>query len=292
MVDEITNLFCNIDDFCKIVKQNSPALLGSLNKRGPKSRLTMSEIMTIYTYYHSSGFKNFKAYYLFLYNCQRSLFPNMVSYNRFVELIPTSMFMLLACLYSRMGKPSYNNFIDSTSVMVCKNKRIKRNKVFKDFAAIGKTSIGWFFGFKLHLMVNEYGELLAFTITPGNVSDTGPVAKMCKLFKIMGKIFGDKGYISSELFQELFEKGVQLFTGLRSNMKNKLMNFYDKIMLRKRAIIETIIDQLKNISDIEHSRHRSVFNFFSNMLGGLLAYTFKDKKPCIKLAGLRLITPN
>lgn len=140
--------------------------------------------------------------------------------------------------------------------------------------------MGWFFGFKLHIIVNEIGELLAFKITKGNVDDRTPVKGLCK--KIKGKLFGDKGYLSTKLFEQLWGKGIQLITGIRNKMKNKLMDSTDKILLRKRFLIETINDQLKNISDIEHSRHRSPINFLVNLISGLISYTHQNKKPSIK----------
>ncbi len=92
------------------------------------------------------------------------------------------------------------------------------------------------------------------------------------------KLFGDRGYLSQALFEQLWEQGVQLVTKVRNNMKNKLLPLFDKLLLRKRSIIETVNDQLKNISQIEHSRHRNPFNFFVNLIAGLVAYTFREKK--------------
>lgn len=170
-------------------------------------------------------------------------------------------------------------FIDSTSIAVCHNKRIQRNKVFQGFAKRGKTTAGWFYGFKLHIIINDKGEILAFQLTPGNVSDVSVVNSLSK--GIFGKMFGDKGYISSELGKKLLNRGLELFTSVRSNMKQKLMSVNDKILLRKRSLIETVNDQLKNISQIEHSRHRSVSNFLVNLLAGLTAYCHQQKKPSL-----------
>ena len=153
--------------------------------------------------------------------------------------------------------------------------------MFKKVAQRGKTSTGWFYGFKLHLVVNDSGELLAFHITPANVDDRKPVLEMVK--GLSGKLFGDKGYISKALFEALFEQGLQLITRLRKNMKNALMPMIDKILLRKRSLIETINDQLKNISQIEHSRHRSVANFMVNLVAGLIAYTHQPRKPSLNI---------
>ena len=147
--------------------------------------------------------------------------------------------------------------------------------------------MGWFFGFKLHLIVNEVGEILSFQITQGNVSDINPVKTLTK--GLWGKLFGDRGYISSSLFEELLAKNLQLITRLRNNMKNKLMDIKDKILLRKRALIETINDQLKNISQIEHSRHRSPSNFLINLLSGLIAYCHQKKKPSLNLPKTSLV---
>ncbi len=129
--------------------------------------------------------------------------------------------------------------------------------------------------------MNDAGELLAYMITAGNIDDRKPVPGLVQ--KVFGKVFGDKGYISSDLFDRLMQQGVQLITKIKSNMKNKLMPLIDKLMLRKRGIVETIIDQLKNISQIEHSRHRSPTNFLVNLLSGLIAYTLRPKKPSLNL---------
>ena len=147
--------------------------------------------------------------------------------------------------------------------------------------------MGWFYGFKLHLAVNDRGELLACCLTPGNVDDRTPVPHLVK--RLRGKLFGDRGYVSAPLTQLLFEQGLQLITRLRKNMKNHLMSLSDKLLLRKRVIIEAIIDQLKNISQIEHSRHRSPTNFVVHMIAGLIAYSHQEKKPGLHLNELTLL---
>jgi len=141
--------------------------------------------------------------------------------------------------------------------------------------------MGWFYGFKLHLIVNEQGELLAVQLTPGNVDDRKPLAEMSK--NLFGKLFGDKGYLSQALFEALYERGLELITSLRKGMKPQLMRLTDRLLLRKRFIIETITDQLKNVSQIEHTRHRSPTNFAVNLIAGLIAYTHQPKKPAIRL---------
>jgi hypothetical protein len=174
------------------------------------------------------------------------------------------------------------SFVDSTPVRVCKNKRIKANKVFKGIATVGKSTMGWFYGFKLHIVINDRVEIINFMIPQGNMDDSTPLKTEGFLKKIFGKLFGDKGYISEKLFEILFTDRIYLVTGIRNNMKNSLMNMHDKIMLRKQSVIETKNDELKNMCQIEHSRHRSFVNFIVNILACLAAYGFFPKKPSIK----------
>ncbi len=279
---DLTKLFCNIDDFVKEVeKKNDPNLLISRTKkkRGVSSMMSLSEMMTIVVLYHSSNYKNFKSFYHFLKEQKHSEFPSLLSYSRFVEWIPYCLFPLTQFLQTKMGEATGINYIDSTSINVCKNIRIPRNKVFKGIATRGKSSMGWFFGFKLHIIINEKGELLSFAFTKGNVHDIVPMKILCK--KIKGKLFGDKGYCSKKATNELLLMGIELLTNVRSNMKKKYMSVRDSILLRKRFIIETVNDILKNGCNIEHSRHRSPMNFLVNLVAGLVSYTYQDKKPSI-----------
>lgn len=212
-----------------------------------------------------------------------SEFPETVSYNRFVELQQKALLpMVIFLKMMRLGSCTGISIVDSTPLRVCNNKRIFNHKVFDGIAQRGKSTMGYFFGFKLHLVVNEKGEILNFVITPGNVDDREPLKDSNFLNRIFGKLFADKGYIGQKLFEQLFVDGIHLITGLKRNMKNCLMSISDKIMLRKRSIIETINDELKNICQVEHSRHRSFGNFLTNLISGLLAYSFLPKKPSIK----------
>ena len=199
-----------------------------------------------------------------------------------MAVIPTALVPLCVSLQTRKGQATGIAFIDATSLVVCHNRRIYSHRVFKKIARRGKTSVGWFYGFKLHLVVNDRGELLAFQVTPGNVDDRRPVPRLAK--GLTGKLFGDRGYISQKLFEALLEQDLQLITKLRKGMQNKLLPLVDKLLLRKRALIETINDQLKNISQIEHTRYRSVINWMVNLLAGLVAYTHQPKKPSLNLS--------
>jgi IS5 family transposase len=146
--------------------------------------------------------------------------------------------------------------------------------------------MGWFYGFKLHMVINDSGEILGFTFTPANISDVDTKSVLQITKDITGKLFGDKGYISKRLFELLYERGITLITKIRKNMKNKLLPLIDKILLRKMAIIETVNDELKNIYNLEHTRHRSPINAMVNWLGALIAYTYRQKKPSLKINSL------
>ncbi len=281
----LESLFCHIDDFCKCFEpQWKKRLLTEGKKTRQRTRiLCLSEIMTILVSFHQNHYRNFKHYYtdhVAVY--WRDAFPHLPSYQRFIEWIPSTLIPLCVYLKHCSGQCTGTGFIDSTSLKVCHNRRISQHKVFKGLSARGKTSVDWFFGFKLHLVVNELGELLNAQITPGNIDDRKPVKELVS--GLFGKVFADKGYVSEKLSSELFEHfGIQFFAKLKKNMKNKLMLLQDKLLARRRSIIETIIDQLKNISQIEHSRHRSPVNFCVNLICGLIAYCHQPKKPSINL---------
>lgn len=279
----LIELYCNVDDFWKSFKEEWDKHLIDTrkSKRGPEPELSTSEIMSIVILFHQSNYRTFKHFYFYVRNYMQKEFPKLISYSRFVNLMKNIFVPLFAYLLYLRGEVTGIAFIDSTSIAVCHNKRIQRNKVFNGFARRGKTTSGWFYGFKLHLIINDKGDILAFQLTPGNISDVSMAETLSK--GIIGKLFGDKGYISSELGRRLLEQGLELFTSIRSNMKQKLISLRDKILLRKRSLIETVNDQLKNISQIEHTRHRGIGNFLVNMLAGLAAYCHQPKKPSLKI---------
>jgi len=284
-MESLVELFVHVDDFCQIYLPKLEQHLlesGAIRRRRARS-LSMSEVMTILIHFHQSHYRNFKAYYCeHVLQHLRSEFPGLVSYTRFVDFIPSALLPL--CAYFRqacLGDCTGISFIDSTALKVCVNPRIASHKVFAGLAERGRTSTGWFYGFKLHLVINDRGELLNVMLTPGNVDDRKPVPKLVR--ELFGKLFGDKGYISKPLYELLRQTfGVQLVTKLRSNSKNRSpMPLADRLLLRKRALVETVIDQLKNISQVEHSRHRSVTSFMVNLLCGLIAYAHQPKKPSL-----------
>lgn len=277
---DILTVFFEIDEFCKLFEPlwNNHLLAGEVKKRNRGRSLSLSEVMTILTLFHISGYRNLKQFYLeFVCRYLKREFPRLVSYNRFVEFERDALIPLAAYLETKRGICTGISFVDSTKLAVCENLRIPQHKQFADLAKRGFTSTGWFFGFKLHVTVSECGELLSWFITPGNCDDRKPVPKLAR--KLWGKLFGDKGYISNPLKLLLKESSVELITKLKKNMKLQEISATDKILLRKRAIIESVFDQLKNISQIEHTRHRSFWNFLVNVIAGLTAYSWRETKP-------------
>ncbi len=285
----LTQLYCTIDDFCKMLEAElgKKRLLGS-EKSKNHSKITISEIATIALFYHYSGYKNFKSYYINHVKIHLTKeFPKAPSYSRMVEL-KQDIFWILALLAKAFaGSCTGISIIDSTSLEVCHNRRIYRHKIFKGLADRGKTSVKWFFGFKLHITINHLGEIISFFITPGNVSD-GNKDVLEKITKdIFGKLIADKGYVGH--FQDLYERGITIIHGIRSNMKNQLVSLFDKFLMHQRGIIETVFGLLKEDFNLEHSRHRSIAGFFVNIFTVLVAYAFRPKKPAINLNNAFLI---
>ena len=289
MKDKVTEIFYLVDEFCKefeLAKEGHVLTEDNGKKtRKRKFKMSDSEVITILILFHLGQFRNLKHFYInYVQKHMTDDFPQTVSYNRFTELqqkvlIPMTVFLQVSCL----GKCTGISFIDSTPLRVCHIKREKQNKVFKELAQKGKCSMGWFYGFKLHLVINDKGEILDFLFTHGNVDDRAPLKDKNFHDKIFGKLIADKGYISKTLFDNLFVDGIHLITKIKKNMKNSLMHIHDKVLLKKRALIETVNDELKNICQIEHTRHRSFGNFLSNLISGLIAYHYLPKKPSLNI---------
>ncbi|MDE5771463.1 MAG: IS982 family transposase [Ruminococcus sp.] len=278
-MEEQVAIFCDADDFCKAYeKYCRNKLLMDKEEVVPKTKMALSEIMTILIMYHLSGYRTFKWYYVnHVMKYQKQDFPTLVSYNRFVEIMKYALVpLLLYTIRARFGKCSGISFVDSTPLKVCDNHR-----VFSEYAAKGKSSMGWFYGFRLHMIINDKGEILSFCLTSGNIDDRNEDVMDSLTKEIFGKLFADRGYISQKLFEKLLKKDITLVTRAKKNMKNKLMDLYDRLMLRKRVVIESVNDFLKNICDTEYSRHRSVTNFLVNLVSALAAYSFLPKKPSV-----------
>ena len=289
-MDSLTETFCLIDDFCRAFEPawEQRLLTSGTKKRRRRSELSLSELMTLTVLFHQLRFRQFKSFYLD-YACRylRAEFPNLPSYNHCVELMPRCAVPLAALFESLKGQCDGISIADATSLAVCDNKRIPRHRVFKDTAERGKTSMGWFYGFKLHAIINSKGELIRLRLTTGNVDDRKPMPDLCK--GLFGQLFADKGYIAKWLTKALAEQNLQIITPLKKNMKAVSRTDFEKAILRRRALIETVFDELKNLCQIEHTRHRSVSNFLVNLMAGIVAYCLSGDKPSLKLTKVNLL---
>jgi hypothetical protein len=285
---QLIAIFCQIDDFCKEFDESiSQQLLTSPSKgqRGPECCLSVSEIMTIQILFQMIGYRNFKTFYTgFLKVYWLKYFPKIPSYQRFVELMSRAIFPLTFFIQLNAGIKTGIYYIDGSCLPVCHIKRSKRNKVFEKIAEYGKTSVGWFFGLKIHLIINNLGELIAFKITKGNVHDSTEAKSL--LSSLKGLAFGDRGYIGKKIFDELMKNGLKLITRKRKNMREKLtLTKYEKQLLNQRNLIETIFDCLKHKYHIWHTRHRSMLNAMANLMAALAAYTIEP----LSLSAFKLI---
>lgn len=293
----LLELFCHVDTFCQTFLPTWEQELRAHRQRSRRrsGQLAMREVMTIVMYFHPMRFRDFKTYYraYVLGHLQRE-FLTAVSYQRFVERMPPAIGPLCAYVQTCQGVCTGLSFVNSTALAVCHNRRICQHRVFRDLAQRGKTSLGWFYGFKLHVVINQYGEVLACQVTPGNVDDRRPVLKLAE--RLRGHLFGDKGYVSQPLTRWLLEtRRVRLVTQLKRNMANRLLLLHEKVILRRRALVETVCDQLKHLLQIEHSRHRSPTNFAVNLVAGLIAYCHQPNKPSMYRGGrpqLATVIPN
>jgi hypothetical protein len=284
-VADLVTIFCEIDDFCKEFEKQYEKKMLSAGKGERKRALTMTmgEVMTVSIWYHFSGYATFKDYYTkHVVEYMKSEF-NLVSYNRFIELrkfivVPLLVYLITKKLSSCTGV----SFIDSFKLEACHIKRASSHKTLKSIAKKGKTSTGWFYGTKVHLIINHKGEITSFHLSSGNVADNNENLLIKITKNVCGKLFGDKGYIvNPNLFEKLYESGVHMVTKIRANMKNKLMNTADKLLLKKRGLIESVGNILKSRLDLEHTRHRSVWGFLLHAVSSLVAYQTRENKPSL-----------
>lgn len=278
-----TELFCILDDFCKIFNESlEKSLISDQNHSTQKSALSLSEVMTIVILFHKSGYRFFKYFYCHMViPFWKSAFPKLLSYNRFIEIMPRCL-QALSCFFHQVkGTDTGISIIDSTKLVVCHNLRIKRHRVFKDLANRGKSSTGWFYGFKLHIVINSLGEIINLKVTSGNVHDVAVMEALT--LELKGILLGDKGYLSKTKVEALAARGLKLLTPSRKNMKHAQPKAsHEKELLSRRGLIETVNDQLKNLHQVEHSRHRSVNNFMVNIMAAVVAYCLNPNKPTFK----------
>lgn len=282
--DLLVSTFCHIDDFCQAFEANWQSV--SLPQTGRRwvtrtPRLSLSEVMTLLLLFPFSGCKTFKHYYTrFVLPSWGHFFPKLLSYNRFVEVAPFTIFPLFCFLKGLLGTHTGQGFIDSTALTVCHIARSASHRTFKAIAKKGKSTLGWFFGMKLHLVINDQGEILTFKLTPGNTDDRDPVPDLTE--GLVGSFYADRGYVSQALFEKLFARGIHLFAKPRKNMKNKLISLKDKAFSRARGLIECVFSKLKCVLQIEHHRHRSIWGFVVHLLSAIAAYCLDPKKPSLR----------
>jgi hypothetical protein len=286
---QLTDIFCEIDDFCNTLDDYTEhnMLTGPMRgKRGPAAGLAISEIMTILVMFQSSRMRDFKNFYTgLLCMYYKGYFPKLPSYERFVHLIQRAIFPLTIFTQLRAGKQTGIYYIDSTCLPVCHIKRSSRHQTFDAIAEYGHTSVGWFFGLKLHIVINNRGELMAFKMTSGNRHDSKVAVPLLKKFK--GLAFGDKGYLGKRIFEELFDAGIKLITRSRKNMKNKrILSRLERQLLDQRGIIETVIGHLKHCFQVWHTRHRSIMNALTHLLAALAAYTMRP----LQLGSIKMLS--
>lgn len=282
----LTEIYCDVDDFCKANQTLLAKILAATGfyRKPHPSQLTLAEIMTILIYYHLSPYKHFKAYYTRgMLGEHRRDFPDLVSYDRFIALIPRALFPLILYLAHRCRRSLRTGiyFIDSTRLEACDTHRAHQHRVLKGFASWGKTSMGWFYGLKLHLIINNLGEIIHVRLTDGSTSDTEPKVLFYLTNDLVGWVFGDKGYLVNAEKQAFVEHEGRVFFAAkpRSNMSPADLPLAAKRWSKKRGLIETVIGQHKQVCDLEHSRHRSATNAFVNIYASLVAYSFFERKP-------------
>jgi hypothetical protein len=285
---KLTEIFINCDDFCQQFQLH--CLQEGYEKEVKPRQMHESEMMTILIYYHHSGMKCFKYYYeQIISKALRSYWKKPYAYAAFVAQIPRVNLLLFAFLSAcRLATTTEANYIDSTPLVVCHNRRKQKNKTgrhpaFKNRARTGKTSTGWFFGFKLHAIINEKGQLVVFRITRGNVADNNVDLLQKLTERLKGFLYGDKGYLT-QLADKLKARGVEIITKYRKKMGLQPLSYKKSYYLRHRGLIETVFDCLKNLCDLDHTRHRTgppggPINFLVNIWSALLAYTFFDQWP-------------
>lgn len=285
----IVSLLCKIDDFfleyAAYISSHCLPSEGGSETRGRRRCLPPSEVMTIVITFQQSNYRTFGHFYL-KHVCVywHSEFPNLVSYSRFVQLKQEVLGLLKLYLATPLGDSAGVSFVDSTRLRVCDNRRISSHKGFAGHAERSKTSMGWFYGFKLHLVINHTGDLLDVALTPGNVDDRKPLRKFAE--RLHGSLYGDRGYISKNLREALSEQGVNLVYKVRKNMEPLDLSVSDEVLLKKRMLVETVIRELKTQMQVEHSRHRSVENFQVNVFSAFIAYQLLENKPTLNLAEL------
>ena len=289
----IIALFCEIDDFfLDYEKWIAPQCLPEappIETRGRPRQLHPSEVMTLLIAFHQSNYRTFKHFYLKqVCGYWGPAFPHLVSYSRFVRLKKEVLTLLKSYLATPLGDCTGVCFVDSTRLGVCDNRRISSHRVFAAVAECSKTSMGWFCGFRLHLVIHQTRGLLDVALTPGNIEDRKPLRKFAE--RLHGSRYADKGYISKDIRKQLREQGINWVYKVRKNMQPLDLSVSAEGLLKKRMLIESVIKELKTQMQFEHTRHRSFQNFQVNVFSALIAYQLLENKPSLNIHELQDIS--
>ncbi len=281
---KVIEIYCTIDD---LIKRLPTSMIQRERKRKRKFIMSASEIITIVVLFHRSHATNLKSFYTedIRDKYQRD-FPNMLAYKRLVERLLELAPLCLAVLELMTQECTGISYVDSTSLKSCHIKREHQHRVMASLAHKGRTSMGWFYGMKLHITINHRGELISFATTPGNVNDREPLKDGTLLKGLHGRIFADSGYISNELAEWLSQADIELIAKPTKQQKKVHISQENKRLLFMRSLVETVIGQLKTKCRLEHTRHRSINGFYANLATALMAYQFSDKKPRINYSSM------
>lgn len=285
--NKLIAIYCEVDDLLKAYENYRSQTQCPERKPTRVPCLSGAEVCTILVMFQMSGMKTFEYFYRQNYERGKSRdFPKAPTYECFLDYISRAfpcMLLWARFLCARSARDGLY-VIDSKKLEVCHLKRERGHKVFKEIAAKGKSSMGWFYGFKVHLIINSKCEIVAFEFTPGNVADNNHALLRRMLGGLQGTCVGDRGYLT-KLFDEFLDNGLHLLSKARSKMRKLPAKNEHVQLLKKRGIIETVNDLLASVYDIEHSRHRKPVNAFAHMLSALIAYQHQDAKPRLNLEG-------
>jgi hypothetical protein len=296
----LLQLFCIVSELATLILANTSKFATNEKAVGRKHNLTIAEAVTISLYRFFFPWTDFKHYYAFVQNYHAGEFPKLPHYDNMLtfqkQLLP--FFLQLLGILIAINRSAFKNkhirimFVDGSPLPVCANKRIFHHKVMKKVAARSKSTMGWFYGMKLHILVDAGGNILGVTITPGNVDERTQVVKL--VGDIMDSLLiADAGYIKEILKEELFEKnGVQFVTGVKRTMK-KLMSKEQHSLLKARQLVETVIGSVKHRLGMTFRLHRSIEGYQVHFVLTLLAYTLFKSLARIPLlpSGTRISLP-
>ena len=278
--ETLYHIFDQIDNLLKTMSASlKRKLLSDLRPKGGRpSGLSLQAILAFGIFRFATGVKDVKHYHrklLSSYSKELGRIPNYGNFNALMnQATPYVIFLLQWICYCHQSAGGGLYFMDSTPMKVCENKRIFDHKVCEDMAQRGKSSMGWFFGFKLHVVCDSLGRLVSLLITPGNTDDRKFALKLLK--GLRGLCVADAGYVSKKLMQELYQQGLLLLTDVRNSMK-RLMSETQHGLLKLRQRIEGVFSCLKHRLKAEASIARSPLGYLSRCLYACLTFALSKE---------------